>query len=52
MEVDFVCNSLTLLAMINTFISSTNITGLESLFMPRGRSLIYIINNNGAEIHP
>ena len=32
--------------------SSANNRSLESVFMPRGRSLIYIINSNGPEIDP
>jgi hypothetical protein len=30
--------------------SSTNNTDLEYVFIPRGRSLIYIINNEGTKI--
>jgi hypothetical protein len=32
--------------------SSANNNNLESVFMPKGRSLIYIINSNGSKTDP
>lgn len=32
--------------------SSANNRSLESVFRPRGRSLMYIINSNGSKIDP
>jgi hypothetical protein len=41
---------ITLLAVINTFVSSANNTSLEQVFIPRGKSLIYIMNNKSPKI--
>jgi hypothetical protein len=38
--------------VINTLISSGNNAGLEWAFIPRGRSLMYIINNENPKIDP
>jgi hypothetical protein len=38
--------------MINTLVSSANDIGLENVFIPRGRSLIYSINNKCPRIDP
>jgi len=38
--------------MINTIVSSAINMGLENVFIPRGRSLIYRINNKCPRIDP
>jgi hypothetical protein len=50
MVVDFVLQFIEVTGFVKTLISSANNTVLESVFMPRGRSLIYIVNNTGPKI--
>jgi len=38
--------------MINTLVSSANDMGLENVFIPRGRCLIYRLNNKCPRINP
>jgi len=44
----FICKSFKSLAVINT----ANKTGLVWLFIPKGKSLMYIMNNKGPKIDP
>jgi hypothetical protein len=45
MDVDFVCSSVQLFAVTNTLKSPTNDAGLESIFILKRTSSIYVIHN-------
>jgi hypothetical protein len=48
MDVGFIWKSFKSLAVIN----KANKTGLVQLFIPKGKSLMYIMNNKGPKIYP